>query len=74
MRLEEMKESNDNWTFWIIVIIETKIIFFAPVISALWKPYRRVEDRYYEVWGRTERRYTDTWQYTDWRSKSPGYS
>ena len=32
MRLEEIKESNDNWRFWIVVIIAINIIVFAVLI------------------------------------------
>ena len=47
--LEEMKESNGNWTFWITVVIAIGIIGFAAVIFTLWKLYKHMErrDEYY---------------------------
>ena len=38
--LEEMKEPNESWKFWIVVIIVVNIIGFAAVTFVLWRPYK----------------------------------
>ena len=72
MRLEEMKDSNGNWKFWIAAIIAINIVFFAVVIFVVYRIFKHLELKLQrnsdELWGHTERRYNDIWQYTDWRS------
>ena len=78
MRLEEMKEPNDNWAFWMVVIIAINIIFFAVVIFVGYRIFKHLELKLQknsgELWGHTERRYNENWQYTDWRSNDLEFS
>ena len=37
MRLQEMKESNGNWEFWMVVIIAINIVFLVVVVFVVFK-------------------------------------
>ena len=67
MRLEEMKEPNGSWKFWIVVVIAIKISFFVVSILVVHKIVKLQRDSD-EQWGHTERRYYDNWQRIDWRA------
>ena len=66
--MEDLKEANDNWKFWIAVIIVIKIIGFAAVICARRKLYKHIEKPYDDMFYRVEKRYWEAWEHTDHRT------
>ena len=66
MRLEEMKESTNNWNVWISSDDCNQHVLCGSDLYGLHLSYVL-------KWGHTERRYYDNWQHTDWRADGEEY-